>query len=106
MELEGDVDVSEFGPEILRQQVQSYFLKVVVPGLDNAIKIQCYHRYVFNSSITIQKAIQDGGSYLLCAPLCDFLDPLPPAFFWHRLPSFPNKHILTKLEIQILLTTS
>lgn len=46
MELEEDVDVTEFGPDVLRrQQVQSYLIKVLVPGLDDASKIQYYHRY-------------------------------------------------------------
>jgi hypothetical protein len=45
MELEEDVDVTEFGPDVLRrQQVQSYLIKVLVPGLDDASKIQYYHR--------------------------------------------------------------
>lgn len=49
MELEDDVDVSEFGPEILRrQQVQSYLIKVLVTGLDDATKIQYYHRFVYS----------------------------------------------------------
>ena len=48
MELEDDVDVSEFGPEVLRrQQVQSYLIKVLVNGLDDATKIQYYHRFVY-----------------------------------------------------------
>lgn len=46
MELDGDVDVSEFpASELRRQQMQSYIIKVLLPGTEDAVKIQHYHRY-------------------------------------------------------------
>ena len=46
MELDGDVDVGEFTEsELRRQQLQSYIIKVLQPGTDDATKIQHYHRY-------------------------------------------------------------
>jgi hypothetical protein len=92
MELEEDVDFSEFGPEVRRrQQVQSYILKVLVPGIDDAIKIQYYHRYVLPCSAFHLDSILGCGTLDFAIPLLRILVSLP--FGAHFvLPLFLSNH--------------
>lgn len=80
MELEGDVDIADFGPEIVRrQQVQSYFHKVLVQGLDDATKIQYYHRYVIVSLPRSHQVNEGGGCNFFAGRFSpfSFLSQLP-----------------------------
>jgi hypothetical protein len=62
MELDGDVDVAEFTQsELRRQQLQSYIIKVLQPGTDDAIKIQHYHRYAMERKLRLPPRLEVAG---------------------------------------------